>query len=110
MHRCGTVFLCACLALLSAGCPKGKSQADYGQGRKAESIGDLDAALNFYNQALKADPNNADLKIKVNQLRFEASEVHIKKGCRALWPSFNAPGLSIRRVRWRNRNCAGLPR
>jgi general secretion pathway protein D len=80
MHRCGTVFLCACLALLSAGCPKGKSQADYGQGRKAESIGDLDAALNFYNQALKADPNNADLKIKVNQLRFEASEVHIKKG------------------------------
>jgi general secretion pathway protein D len=78
MQRCGTATLCVCLALLAAGCPKGKTE--YSQGRKAESISDYDAALTYYQQALKADPNNANLKIKVNQIRFEASNFHIKQG------------------------------
>ncbi len=29
---------------------------------------------------MKADPNNANLKIKVNQIRFEASNFHLKQG------------------------------
>ena len=70
--------LCVCLAVFAAGCPKG--QTEYAQGRKAETIADYDAALTYYQQALKADPNNANLKIKVNQIRFEASELHIKQG------------------------------
>jgi general secretion pathway protein D len=78
MHRSRNVVLCVCLALFAAGCPK--SQNQYSQGRKSETIGDLDAALTYYQQALKADPNNADLKIKVNQIRFEASELHVKRG------------------------------
>jgi general secretion pathway protein D len=78
MHRSGNVVLCVCLALFAAGCPKG--QTEYAQGRKAETIADYDAALTYYQQALKADPNNANLKIKVNQIRFEASELHIKNG------------------------------
>jgi general secretion pathway protein D len=78
MHRCKTAILCVCLALFAVGCPKGHTE--YTQGRKAESVGDLDAAFTYYQQALKGDPNNADLKIKVNQLRFEASELHVKKG------------------------------
>ena len=78
MQRCGTATLCVCLALLAAGCPKGKTE--YSQGRKAESISDYDAALTYYQQALKADPNNANLKIKVDQIRFEASNFHIKQG------------------------------
>jgi general secretion pathway protein D len=78
MQRCGKAALCVCLALLAAGCPKG--QTEYSQGRKAESISDYDGALTYYQQALKADPNNANLKIKVNQIRFEASNFHIKQG------------------------------
>jgi general secretion pathway protein D len=78
MQRCGKAALCVCLALLAAGCPKGKTE--YSQGRKAEEISDYDAALTYYQQALKADPNNANLKIKVNQIRFEASNFHIKQG------------------------------
>lgn len=78
MHRSGNVVLCVCFALFAAGCPKG--QTEYAQGRKAETIADYDGALAYYQQALKADPNNANLKIKVNQIRFEASELHIKNG------------------------------
>src|SRR6202171_1382663 len=78
MHHWGNAVLCVCLGLVAAGCPKG--QTEYAQGRKAETIADYDAALTYYQQALKADPNNANLKIKVNQSRFEASEFHIKQG------------------------------
>jgi general secretion pathway protein D len=78
MHRSGNVVLCVCLALFAAGCPKG--QTEYAQGRKAETVADYDGALAYYQQALKADPNNANLKIKVNQTRFEASELHMKNG------------------------------
>jgi general secretion pathway protein D len=78
MYRSANVVLCVCLTLFAAGCPKG--QTEYAQGRKAETIADYDGALAYYQQALKADPNNANLKIKVNQLRFEASELHIKNG------------------------------
>src|SRR6202166_4349888 len=79
MRRCGTATLYICLALLAAGCPKhGKNE--YSQGRKAEEIFDYDAAPTYYHQALKADPNNANLKIKVNQIRFEASNFHVKQG------------------------------
>lgn len=78
MQRCKTAFLCLCLAVFAAGCPKG--QTEYAEGRKAETIADYDGALTYYQQALKADPNNANLKIKVNQIRFEASEMHIKRG------------------------------
>jgi general secretion pathway protein D len=79
MKRCGNAVLCVCLALLAAGCPK-HGKTEYSQGRKAEEISDYDAALTYYQQALKADPNNANLKIKVNQIRFEASNFHIKQG------------------------------
>src|SRR6202040_1463630 len=78
MQRCGIAILGVCLALLAAGCPKGKNE--YSQGRKAESVSDYDGALTYYQQALKADPNNANLKIKVNQIRFEASNYHLKQG------------------------------
>jgi general secretion pathway protein D len=64
--------------MLAAGCPKG--QTDYNQGRKAETIQDFDAALAYYQKALKSDPNNANFKIKIDQLRFEASQLHVKNG------------------------------
>src|SRR2546422_4427391 len=78
MRRCGTLFLCISFGLLAAGCPKGSSE--YNQARKAETLQDYDAALTYYQKAVKADPYNASYKIKLNQVRFEAGELHVKRG------------------------------
>src|SRR6266481_1453193 len=78
MRPWGSLFLCAWFGLLAAGCPKGNS--DFNQGRKAETLQDYDAALGYYQKALKADPYNANDKIKLNQTRFEAGQAHIKQG------------------------------
>jgi len=78
MRRWGYLCLCVGFGLLTAGCPKGN--ADYNQGNKAETLQDYDAALTFYQKAAKADPYNANYKIKLNQIRFEAGESHVKQG------------------------------
>ncbi|HXJ05392.1 MAG TPA: hypothetical protein VNH65_09860 [Candidatus Acidoferrum sp.] len=78
MRSCRAVILCVGIGLFAAGCPKG--QTDYSKGRKAETIQDYDAALEFYQKALKSDPNNASFKIRVNQTRFLAGEQHVKQG------------------------------
>jgi general secretion pathway protein D len=64
--------------LLVAGCPKSAQQ--YTAGQKAENIQDYDTAFEYYQKALAANPRNASIRIKVNQMRFEAGESHIKKG------------------------------
>ncbi len=74
------VILCAGVGLLAAGCPKGKPE--YTQGRKAENLQDYDAAYDFYQKALKQEPENAEYQIKFNQARFEAGAFHIKQGVR----------------------------
>ena len=78
MRRWGSLFLCVGFGLLVAGCPK--VQPDYNQGKKAETIQDYDAAFLYYQKAVKADPYNANYKIKLNRIRFEASELHVKHG------------------------------
>jgi general secretion pathway protein D len=78
MGRWGKVLLCVGVGLLAAGCPKGGDQ--YNAGQKAENIQDYDTALQFYQKALASDPRNATYRIKLNQLRFEAGEFHVKKG------------------------------
>ena len=78
MRRCTSIVLCVGIGLFAAGCPKG--QTDYTKGRKAETIEDYDAALEYYTKALKSDPNNAAYKIRMDQTRFEAGELHIKLG------------------------------
>jgi general secretion pathway protein D len=78
MRRWGSLLLCVGFGLLTAGCPKG--QPDFTQGRKAETLQDYDAAYVFYQKAVKADPTNAAYKIKLNSMRFEASQQHIKVG------------------------------
>src|SRR5713226_808795 len=78
MRRWESLFLCVCFGLLAAGCPKG--QPDFNQGKKAETIQDYDAAFVFYQKAVKANPYNAAYKIRLNRIRFEASQQHIKHG------------------------------
>jgi len=66
MRRWGSLFLCVGFGLLAAGCPKG--QPDFNQGKKAETIQDYE------------DPYNSAYKIKLNAIRFEASQKHVKAG------------------------------
>ena len=78
MHRKTILILCAVAGLFVAGCPKGNEH--YKAARKAEDLQDLDTALQYYQKALASDPQNADYRIKYNQIRFEAGAFHIKKG------------------------------
>ncbi|HEY2823605.1 MAG TPA: cohesin domain-containing protein [Candidatus Acidoferrum sp.] len=74
------IILCAGVGLMAAGCPKGKP--DYQEGRKAENLQDYDAAYDYYQKALKEEPENAEYQIKFNQARFESGAFHIKQGVR----------------------------
>src|SRR6202047_416047 len=78
MRRCSKLIFCLGAGLLAAGCPK--SRKDYSQGRRAEHLQDYDAAYDYYQKALKNDPENAEYLIKFNQARFEASTQHVKNG------------------------------
>src|SRR5258708_39310869 len=78
MRRWGGLILCVAFGLLAAGCPKG--QPDFNQGKKAETLQDYDAAFVFYQKAAKSAPYNASYKIRLNRIRFEASEQHVKHG------------------------------
>jgi general secretion pathway protein D len=78
MRGFSKTILCVGVGLLAAGCPKGKP--DYQQGRRAENLKDYDAAFDFYQKALKSEPENAEYQIKFNQARFEASAFHVKAG------------------------------
>src|SRR5258705_13259269 len=78
MRRWGSLFLCVGFGLLATGCPKG--QPDFSQGKKAETIQDYDAAFVFYQKAVKKEPYNASYRIKLNAIRFEASQKHVKAG------------------------------
>ena len=74
----GTLILCLSLGLFASGCPKG--HGEYNQGEKAESLQDYDAALAYYQKAVKSDPKNATYRIRLNQARFEAGQAHVKRG------------------------------
>jgi len=77
-QKWGTLILCVSFGLCAAGCPKGGGE--YNQGLKAENLQDYDAAVAYYQKALKADPHNATYKIRLHQARFDAGEFHIKRG------------------------------
>jgi general secretion pathway protein D len=78
MRGWSRLILCLGVGVLAAGCPKGKP--DYQEGRKAESLKDYDAAYEYYQKALQAQPDNAEYQIKFNQARFEAGAFHVKQG------------------------------
>jgi len=78
MCRWGKIILFAGISLAVAGCPKGRT--DFNHGRKAQNLQDYDAAFDYYQKALKTDPENAEYKIKFDQARFSAGELHTKNG------------------------------
>jgi general secretion pathway protein D len=78
MQRKTILILCAVAGLFAAGCPQGGEH--YKAARKAEDLQDYDTALQYYQKALASDPQNAEYRIKLNQIRFETGAFHIKKG------------------------------
>src|SRR5271163_3258897 len=78
MRRWRNLAVCLGFALLAAGCPKGET--DYDQGHKAELLSDYDDAYVYYQKAVKADPGNASFKIKADQSRFDAGQMHLQRG------------------------------
>ncbi len=90
------------LAVLLAGCPKGSK--DYSAGTKAESTKDYDSALENYNKALRAEPNNTEYKMKAARARFEAAQWHVDQGAppatgiRATWNSRSPSSVKRRRL------------
>ncbi|HXX19965.1 MAG TPA: cohesin domain-containing protein [Candidatus Acidoferrum sp.] len=82
MRRIAYLCLLALAAVFLNGCPKGNQ--DYDAGRKAESLQDYDTALVSYERALRASPNDAEYKVRVTQMRFEAGQFHVEQGEKAL--------------------------
>src|SRR5450631_3160247 len=82
LHRLQYVALLAIASVVLWGCPKGNSEVS--EGRKAEAIQDYDTALVHYERALRADPTNAEYKLRAQQARFDAGEFHIRQGQKAV--------------------------
>ena len=78
MRRLAILGLCVGAGLWCAGCPRGTQP--YKAAEKAENLQDYDTALEYYQRAVAAEPQNAGYRIKLDQIRFEAGEYHIKKG------------------------------
>ena len=64
--------------LFVTGCAKGNQ--DYNAGKKAEATNDYDSAVIHYERALKADPLNAEYKLRLMRMRFEDGQYHVDEG------------------------------
>lgn len=78
MRRLAYLPILAIAALCLAGCPKGNQ--DFSAGKKAEELQDYDTALVHYERALRADPTNAEYKLRELQMRFEDGQYHVEQG------------------------------
>ncbi len=82
MRRSGYLVLLVAAAVLLVGCPKGNQ--DYDEARKANALQDYDTALVHYERALRADPTNAEYKLRAAQARYDAGQFHVQQGKKAL--------------------------
>jgi general secretion pathway protein D len=80
MRRCGRLFLWIFVGLALAGCPKSNGNKSYKAGENAADLKDWDAAVDYFSKALAADPHNPFYRIKLNDARFEAGQLHVHQG------------------------------
>ena len=64
------------LTVLLAGCAAGRA---FRKGRDAARAGDWDAAVQFFTQALQANPDNAEYKIELERAMQNAGREHITR-------------------------------
>jgi general secretion pathway protein D len=79
MRRLSLLLFCLFLGVALGGCPK-NGNSNYKAGEKALDLKDYDAAVDYYGKALAADPKNPFYRIKLNDARFEASQLHLHNG------------------------------
>ncbi len=85
MHRKAYLPLLAFAVIFLIGCPKAnQANADYSDGRKAETLQDYDTALVHYERALRAEPANAEFKLREMHARYSAGQFHLEQGQKAL--------------------------
>jgi tetratricopeptide (TPR) repeat protein len=61
MARRRGLVLAVLLAVSACGCPKSrKATTEYQKGLAAQAHGNIDAALEYFQNALKSDPSNAE--------------------------------------------------
>ncbi len=82
MHRSAFFPLLAFAVIFLIGCPK--ANTDYSDGRKAETLQDYDTALVHYERALRADPGNAEYKLREMHARYSSAQFHVEQGQKAL--------------------------
>ncbi len=63
----------------TAGCAV-PGKHEFQLGRKAQELQDYDSALVYYERALRKDPRNAEYRIRVTQMRFQAAQAHVELG------------------------------
>jgi general secretion pathway protein D len=80
MRRWSYAFICVLVGVALAGCPKNSGHSDYKAGDRAFDLKDYDAAVDYFSKALADQPRNAFYRIKLNDARFEAGQVHIHQG------------------------------
>lgn len=69
---------CALVAPALAQSPAQQAASYYQKGQAAEKAGDPAAAKEHYAQALKLDPNNADARFSIGQLKLNSKEIAAK--------------------------------
>ena len=80
--RYAGIFVTSLTMLVLAGCAKGNYE--YNAGKKSEAVDDYDSAVVHYDRAFKADPLNAEYKLKLTRMRFEAGQFHVEQGRKLL--------------------------
>jgi len=80
MRRWSVVLICVLAGVALAGCPKKNGNQNYKMGEEAVDLHDYDAAVDYYSKALAADPKNPFYRIKLNDARFQAGQVHLHQG------------------------------
>src|SRR5579863_4244796 len=82
LRRIPFLPLLALATLVLTGCPK--ANEDYNAGRKAETLQDYDTALVHYERAFRADPGNAEYKLREMHARYADGQFHVDQGQKAL--------------------------
>jgi general secretion pathway protein D len=92
-HQTGRFGVAALgVALVLAGCHKGPQA--YQNAAKTETVPSYDESVRNSSQALKQNPQDARYKLKDYQVRFEASQLHVKRGIDFLGQQQNQQALA----------------
>lgn len=89
MRQAGVMI---CVVVAFSGCYK--SQQAFQSGAKAETAQNYDDAARAYELALKKDPKDANSRLKSYQMRFEAAQLHVKRGMQFLEQQQNQQALA----------------